>query len=134
MLEIESYTSMKTGTNRSFAFVFAFVFLLIGFWPLVANEFVRIWPIAIAVGLIAIGLLKPNIVAIPNRLWGLLGIFLGKITTPVVMFCMFAIIIVPTGLVLRIFGKDTLGLKFDSASKSYWMKRDEPPGSMKNQF
>ena len=50
---------------------------------------------------------------------------------------MFAMVFVPIGLLLRLFGKDPLRLRLDPAAQSYWIER-EPPGpaadSMTNQF
>lgn len=43
----------------------------------------------------------------------------------------------PTGLVLRILGKDPLTKSFDKTANSYWINRNPPgpsPETMKNQF
>jgi len=43
----------------------------------------------------------------------------------------------PTGLIMRLFGKDPLRLRFDAEAKSYWIQREPPgpePDSMRNQF
>ena len=52
---------------------------------------------------------------------------------PLVLSIVYFIVITPIGLLLRIFGKDLLGIKF-LEKKSYWIKRDKDLGSMKNQF
>jgi hypothetical protein len=43
----------------------------------------------------------------------------------------------PTGIILRLLGKDPLRLRMDPTAESYWIKRD-PPGpaseSLNNQF
>jgi hypothetical protein len=55
----------------------------------------------------------------------------------VVMFLLFAITIVPIGLLRRALGKDSLNLRFDPDAPSYWIPREPPgpaPESMKQQF
>jgi hypothetical protein len=42
--------------------------------------------------------------------------------------------VLPTGLIMRVLGKDLLKKKFDRDANSYWIKREQPIGSMKNQF
>ena len=53
--------------------------------------------------------------------------------TMIISAIVYFIVITPIGLLLRIFGKDLLGIKF-LKKKSYWIKRDKDLGSMKNQF
>ena len=42
-------------------------------------------------------------------------------------------ILTPIGLVLKVLGKDYLRIKFLKKSNSYWIKKDKPFISMKNQ-
>ena len=69
-----------------------------------------------------------------HEIWHKFGILLGNIVSPIVMGILFFAVVTPTGLILRIFGKDLLGKKFDKEKKSYWVKRETPVGSMKRQF
>ena len=50
------------------------------------------------------------------------------------MLLVFFVVITPIGLMLRLFGKDILGLKFSEKVKTYWITRDKNIGSMKRQF
>ena len=49
------------------------------------------------------------------------------------MALIFFIILTPIGLFLRLIGKDLLNIKLNN-NKTYWIKRDKKPGSMKRQF
>jgi hypothetical protein len=49
------------------------------------------------------------------------------------MFTVFFVILTPLSLVVRIFKKDLLKVKY-SKEKSYWIKREKNIGSMKKQF
>ncbi|HEX5628100.1 MAG TPA: hypothetical protein VFX72_00895 [Usitatibacteraceae bacterium] len=56
-----------------------------------------------------------------NRQWARLGRFLHAIVNPVLMGIVFALAIVPTGLALRLAGKDLLRLRRDPAAGTYWV-------------
>ena len=43
------------------------------------------------------------------------------------------IIITPIGILMRLFGKDLLNIKFNK-NKSYWIKREKNINTMKRQF
>jgi hypothetical protein len=45
----------------------------------------------------------------------------------------FFFVVTPIGLMLRIFRKDVLNLKFNN-DKSYWKNKSGPISKMKNQF
>ena len=53
------------------------------------------------------------------------------------MALLFITTVMPTGLALRILGKDPLTKGFDKTASSYWINRSPPgpsPETMKNQF
>jgi hypothetical protein len=135
----------KIGSDRSFGLVFAGVFALIGVWPALHLGWsprlnpsaLRLWSLAIAVVFLAMALLYPSLLHGLNRIWLAFGEALGKIMSPVVMGLLFVVTVVPTGLMMRLAGRDQLRLKIDRETKSYWIIRDPPgPGrdSMSNQF
>ncbi len=125
---------VKRGSNRNFGLVFSGVFLLVALFPLLGGGNIRWWSAAIALLLLAITLLKPDWLTKPNLYWFKFGMFLGAFIAPIVMGLVFLLTILPMGLVFRALGKDPLRLKIDKQAKSYWLKRETPPHSMKNQF
>ncbi|MCX5711998.1 MAG: hypothetical protein NTY47_02865 [Candidatus Omnitrophica bacterium] len=50
----------------------------------------------------------------------------GSAVTRIILFIIFYLIIVPLGVIMRVFGRDRLGLKNIQAS-SYWIERTEDP-------
>ena len=78
--------------------------------------------------------MAPNVLALPNKLWFKLGLALGAIVAPVVMALVYFTTVVPIGLIMRLMGKDMLRQKLDKNAKSYWIVRDLPMGSMRDQF
>ena len=123
----------KMSSNRSFGILFFIVFVIIGLWPLLNDADIRIWSILLSLVFLILGIFNSKILTPFNRIWVRFGIILGTIIAPFVMGLVFFIVITPIGLLLRIFGKDLLGIKF-LKKKSYWIKRDKDLGSMKNQF
>jgi hypothetical protein len=77
--------------------------------------------------------LKSKILTPLNKLWFKFGIFLGKIVSPLVMGVIFFFVVTPIGLIMRLFGKDLLNLKYN-LNKSYWIEKSGPKSKMKNQF
>jgi hypothetical protein len=77
------------------------------------------------------------LLTIPNRLWLGFGMLLHRVTSPVALGIIFYVVVMPTGLLMRAFGKDILRLRHDPAAESYWIKREPPgpkPDSMPHQF
>ena len=124
---------VKIGSNRSFGIVFFLVFLLIATYPLINGGELRLWSLFISIIFLVLGLLNSKILNPLNKLWFKFGIILGKIISPLVMGIIFFLVVTPIGLLMRLFKKDLLKLKFNSNS-SYWIEKTEPKSKMKNQF
>ena len=113
---------------------FFIVFLIIGLWPLLNENEIRIWSISLGIIFLVLGLLNSNLLSPLNKLWVKLGEVLGKIIAPIIMFLIFMLVVTPTAILVRLFRKDLLSLKMDKKIKSYWIERKKNLGSMKNQF
>lgn len=128
------HAEVKMGSERSFGFVFAAVFTIIALWPLISGSAVRYWALGIAAVFAVTALAAPRILAPLNKLWFKFGVLLGAIVAPIVMFLLFFLAVTPTAIIMRALGKDLLLQKIDKSAVSYWIEREEPVGSMKNQF
>ena len=124
---------VKQGSDRSFGLVFAVVFAVVGLWPLFAGS-VRWWAIAVALVLVLLAVLRPMALALPNKLWLRFGLLLHRVVSPIVILGLYGLAIVPMGFFLKVARKDLLRLRWDSAAKTYWIRRTETTGSMQNQF
>ena len=124
---------IKISSNRSFGIVFFIVFLLIGIYPLLNDDHLRIWSLIISIVFLILGLLNSKILFPLNKIWFKFGILLGKIISPLIMGLIFFVVVTPIGLLMRLFNKDLINLKFNK-SKSYWIEKKEPKSKMKNQF
>ena len=128
---------VKSGSDRSLGVVFTVVFGIIGLLPLWNGENIRIWAMIIAGLFLGAALIFPKVLGPLNRIWFQFGLLLHKIVSPVVMGLIFFGAVMPTGILMRLFGKKPLDLDFDPSKQSYLIMRTPPspePGSMKRQF
>ena len=113
---------MKKTSEKSFGVLFFAVFFLIGIWPFLNNNSIRVWALVLSFIFLAIALLKQELLKPLNNLWIKFGENLGKIISPIVMAIIFFFMITPLSFIIRMFGKDLLKLKI-SKNNSYWIKR-----------
>jgi len=121
-------------SNKSFGIVFFIVFLIFGLYPLINQEGFRLWAIIVSLIFLILGLINSNLLTPLNKAWIKFGILLGNIISPLVLGIIFFLIVLPTGLLMRLLKKNFLGLKFDKNLKSYWINKEKQLSSMKNQF
>jgi hypothetical protein len=125
------------GSDRSFGLVMSVALAAVTL--LNAWHAGRIWPWTGGVALLflAAALLRPSILHPLNLLWLKFGLLLHRIVNPVVMTLLFYGTILPTGIVMRLMGRDLLRLKLMPDADSYWIVRT-PPGpaaeTLKDQF
>lgn len=135
--DIRRHHAVVGSSDRGFGLTFAGVFAIlagVSWWR--AGPRWSYW-LAAAGAFALVALLLPRLLAPLNRAWTKLGLLLFKVVNPLVMFVLFTTTVVPTGLLRRALGKDSLRLRFDPDAPSYWIPREPPgpaPESMKNQF
>jgi hypothetical protein len=134
MSEAKSHTRIQKSSEKSFGIVFSIVFLVVALYPLINSNEIYFWAIIISLTFLLLAYLAPKILTIPNKAWFRFGILLGSIIAPIIMALVFIIAVLPTGLIMRLLGKDLLKQKLDKKAGSYWVERDEDIGPMKNQF
>lgn len=135
--ETVSRDDVVTTSDRSFGFLIAAAFVIGAaidgwrsghLWP---------WGVSIAALLLALALVRPQLLNPLNRLWLKFGLLLHRVVNPVVMALLFFGTIWPTGLVMRAMGRDLLRLKRKPDAASYWIARQPPgplPETMRDQF
>ena len=134
MSKTTSHIAIEQSSPKSFGIVFSIVFLIVALYPLINSEGLRIWALVVSIIFFLLAFLAPKILVLPNKLWFKFGLLIGSIVAPIVMAFVYFVTVLPTGLIMRLLGKDLLKQKLDKNAKSYWVKRSEPMGSMKNQF
>jgi hypothetical protein len=124
---------VKISSNKSFGIVFFIVFLLVALYPLLDEGSIRIWSLVVSMIFLILGVFNSKLLSPLNKIWFKFGIILGNIVSPLVMMVIFFLVVTPTGILVRIFNKDLLNLKFNN-SNTYWIEKTEPKSNMKNQF
>tara|TARA_B100001057_G_scaffold427908_1_gene452948 strand:- start:2217 stop:2624 length:408 start_codon:yes stop_codon:yes gene_type:complete len=132
-----SINEIKLPSDRKFGFFFSFIFLIISTY-LYINKFNITFLIFSFVSIIffIIAFIKPEILKPLNKLWMKFGMLLGIIISPLVMGLIFFFIFTPTGLIMKLFGRDELLLRLNKKS-SYWINQNEngdKSNSFMNQF
>ena len=125
------------GSDRSFGLVMALA--LAAVTALNAWHSGKLWPWTggLAALFVAAALLRPAVLHPLNLVWLRFGLLLHRVVNPVVMALLFYGTVLPTGLVMRLMGKDLLRLKRQPDADSYWIVRQPPgpsPETMRDQF
>ena len=139
--DLSKRDDVKVGSERSFGFVFAVVFTIVGLLPIITRAddegVIRIWALVVAALFAIISMAKPQLLKPLNKLWFRFGLLLHKVMNPLIMGLMFFVVVSPIGIIMRILGKTPLKKDFDRDAESYWIPRDPPgpaPETMKRQF
>ena len=126
---------MKTqSSNRSFGILFFVVFLIISLWPLKNGNNLNFYFLITSGIFLILGAYNSNLLTPLNKGWIKFGEILGLIIAPIVMGLVYFVILTPVSLIVRLFGKDLIGLKFLKENESYWIKRKKNLTSMDKQF
>jgi len=125
---------VKISSNRSFGFLFFVVFFVISLWPLRSQGDLRLWAFILSLVFLVLGVLNSKFLTPLNKLWIRFGILLGSIVSPIVMGAVFFIVVTPTGIIMRLLGKDLLRINKNKTISTYWINRDKQKQTLKKQF
>lgn len=71
------------------------------------------------------GLIIPNFLRYIYIFWMKLAALIGFIMSHLILTIIYYFIVTPTGLVMRLIGRDPLSLKSVERTKSYWIEKEE---------
>lgn len=115
------------GQQRTFGLVLAGLLLVLGAgaWYERGDN----WWVPVAAGLLILLLafLRPAWLAPLERLFVRVGGVLGRVTTPVLLTLVYLVVLVPTALLARVFGKRFLARDMEPGRESYWEDRRSDP-------
>ena len=130
------YSEIHLPSNRKFGFFFTFVFAVsAAYFYYSANLSWAYVFITAALVFLFVTLFKRDALLPLNKLWMRFGLLLGMIVSPIVLGIIFFGLFTPIAMLMRVSGRDELGLKFTQKS-SHWISRGEPikSDSFKHQF
>ncbi|MDO9069106.1 MAG: SxtJ family membrane protein [Deltaproteobacteria bacterium] len=114
----------QTGSSdRTFGLVFSAVFALLACAPLWAGERIRYWALAVSAAFLLASLIAPSSLSGLNRLWTKLGRLMHRFVSPVALAVLFFAVLTPYSIIMRIFRKDPLCLRFQLDAPTYWIDR-----------
>lgn len=117
--------------------IFSAFFALVAGLPLLSGKEARYWALAPAILVGIISATKPSALHRANEFWAHCGELLERIVNPVILAVLFYTVLVPFGIIVRMFRKDPLHLKFNPNTDSYWIRPEMgevSEQSMINQF
>jgi hypothetical protein len=104
------------------------VVLFAAFFPWVFDaETMPIWPWIVAGILWLPALFMPNSLRPVYTVWMRIGHAIGWVNTRIILGLVFYIVVLPMGLIMRMFGKDPMARKYDKAASSYRVKTVSEP-------
>ena len=128
---------IKVSSDRSFGVVFTFVFLAAGVWVVSGGQS-NGWLFFVSATLfLVVAIARPSVLGPLNRAWAKFGLLLGQVFNPLLLGVVFFLVVTPIGVIVRLWGQDSLHLKFKYDLKSYWINRSpagQKVGSMTKQF
>ena len=107
-------------SDRAFGLMFAAVFSVIAVVGWFFFGVVLEWAIIVAGGFMAVALILPGVLLPFNRLWGVFAGRLGQVMNYLILGLFFYLFLLPTGLIIRLFGVDPMHRDLDPKAKSYW--------------
>lgn len=61
--------------------------------------------------------------------WVAFSIIIGYFISRILLTLIFFLVITPTGLLMKLFGKDPMDRKIDDQASTYWIKHEQPSDS-----
>ena len=87
--------------------------------PLLHRQALPLWPLVVGLVLIALGLLAPQVLRQPYRLWMALGHGLGWINGHLILGLIYIVVLQPIALCMRLLGHDPLRRHLKPEASSY---------------
>lgn len=122
---VEEIRTIKSNKNdlRTFGITIGIVLGLLGMWLLWRDKGGSYYLLVGSTAFVALSIIFPLLLKPVHKVWMSLAIILGWVMTRVILIILFYLVVTPTGLLVRLCGKDLLNLTYDKNAKSYWIKR-----------
>ncbi len=126
--------------NRAFGLIFAAIFIVVAAWPVLFGKGLhayREWAVIVAALFAVPALVYPACLQPLNNLWTKFGLLMHSIINPLLMGLIFFIAVLPTGMIIKLLGKDPMRRRIDAQAETYWLARTDSEFSeerFRNQF
>ena len=109
---------------RKFGITFMILMLILTALSLYKGTAGWVWFLAAAGFFLLTGLFLQPVLRPIYIGWMSFAFALGWVNTRLILCLAFYLVFAPAGLFFRLFRKDILGLRFDKAAPTYWVKRE----------
>jgi hypothetical protein len=109
-------------------------FAVVALLPLRHGLPLRWWALTAAAILALMAMAAPHLLHPLNVIWTRFGLALNTITSPLLLAIVYFGAVVPTGGLMRAFGRDPMRRRRAPEATTYWIRRDAQPGPMTRQF
>ncbi len=107
-------------SDRKFGYTFAAVFALISLVSVWKGSDTVAYALPVSVLFLAFAIVWPPALRPLNTVWFRFGALLHKVVSPIVLLGLYAVVIVPSGLIMKLLRKDPLNRSIEPARVSYW--------------
>jgi hypothetical protein len=130
--------NLNPTSNKKFGYFLSAIFALASFYYFLLHFTSFVWLVLILITCLSLlaASYKPDFFNKLNTIWFLLALILGRIFNPIVLGAIYFLVLTPTGVITRLFGRDELLLK-KADQKTYWLVKDKTlksTQSYKDQF
>ena len=126
--------NIKVSSIKSFGIVFFLVFIIIALYPLLNENSIRVWSLFVSFIFLFLGITNSPLLKPLNLIWFKFGISLGKLIGPIIMGIVYFIVVFPTFILLKLFKRNYLNIKYERNRNSYWIDIKDKQTTMKDQF
>ena len=102
--------NVEIPSASTFGYLFGFIFLCISFYPLLNNDEPLYFFLILGLIFLLLGYYKPSSLKTLNKLWFKLGLLLGSIVSPIILFLVFVTAFCTTSFIFKILRKDLLDI------------------------
>jgi hypothetical protein len=130
--------NLNPTSNKKFGYFLSAIFALASLYYFLLHFTSFVWLVLILITCLSLlaAFYKPDFFNKLNTIWFLLALILGRIFNPIVLGAIYFLVLTPTGVITRLFGRDELLLK-KADQKTYWLVKDKTlksTQSYKDQF
>jgi len=117
---------IKSGRKelREFGLTIGAILVILGGIAIWRGKSVYPYFLGFGIVFIAAGIMLPQILKLPQKLWMGFAVILGFFMSRIILAILFYAVITPIGIITRILGKDILDQRTDRSAGSYWKMRE----------
>lgn len=123
---------MFKNNDKNFCLLFFIIFFLFFLYEFLKNQYFNFYLLALGIIFFIFSFLELTFISYLRNKWISLGLFLGKIISPIVLYTIYFTVVFFTKIFTSLFGIDNLKLKKNG--DTFWLKKKDVISSMNDQF